>query len=49
MEVSFSWANASAAQTSCLDWAIAYGAGICDNARPYLEHIHKREAYQRAR
>lgn len=34
--------------TTCLDWAIAYGVGICDNAQPYLDHIHKREAYQRA-
>ena len=23
--------------TTCLDWAIAYGVGICDNAHPYLE------------
>lgn len=34
--------------TTCLDWAIAYGVGICDNARPYLERIQQREAYQRA-
>jgi hypothetical protein len=35
--------------TTCLDWAIAYGVGICDNAHPYLERIKaKREAYQRA-
>ncbi|MCK1358532.1 glutathione S-transferase family protein [Bradyrhizobium sp. 199] len=34
--------------TTCLDWAIAYGVGICDNAQPYLEHIHRREAYQHA-
>jgi len=34
--------------TTCLDWAIAYGVGICDNALPYLEHIRRREAYQRA-
>jgi glutathione S-transferase len=32
--------------TTCLDWAILYGVGICDNARPYLERIHQREAYQ---
>jgi hypothetical protein len=25
--------------TTCLDWAIAYGVGICDNAHPYLERI----------
>ena len=34
--------------TTCLEWAVAYGVGICDNAQPYLEHIKKREAYQRA-
>jgi glutathione S-transferase len=34
--------------TTCLDWAIAYGVGICDNAQPYLERIQSREAYQRA-
>lgn len=34
--------------TTCLDWAIAYGVGICDNAQPYLERIQRREAYQRA-
>jgi glutathione S-transferase len=32
--------------TTCLDWAILYGVGICDNARPYLERIHQRQAYQ---
>jgi glutathione S-transferase len=34
--------------TTCLDWAIAYGVGICDNARPYLARIQKREAYKQA-
>lgn len=34
--------------TTCLDWANAYGVGICDNARPYLERIQKREAYKQA-
>jgi glutathione S-transferase len=34
--------------TTCLDWAIAYGVGICDNAQPYLERIQGREAYRRA-
>ena len=34
--------------TTCLDWAIAYGVGICDNAQPYLERIQGRDAYQRA-
>jgi glutathione S-transferase len=33
--------------TTCLEWAIAYGVGICDNAHPYLERIRKRPAYQR--
>src|SRR5262249_21505306 len=32
--------------TTCLDWAIAYGVGICDNAQPYLDRIHQRPAYQ---
>lgn len=32
--------------TTCLDWAIAYGVAICDNAQPYLERIKEREAYQ---
>jgi glutathione S-transferase len=34
--------------TTCLDWAIAYDVGICDNAKPYLERIHGRDTYQRA-
>ena len=34
--------------TTCLDWAIAYDVGICDDAHPYLERIQRREAYQRA-
>jgi len=34
--------------TTCLDWAIAYGVGICENAMPYLERIQRRETYQRA-
>ena len=34
--------------TTCLDWAIAYGVGICDNAHPYLERIQARKAYQLA-
>ncbi|WP_456664219.1 glutathione S-transferase family protein [Bradyrhizobium sp. LB13.1] len=33
---------------TCLDWAVAYGVDICDNAQPYLEHIKGREAYRRA-
>jgi len=34
--------------TTCLEWAILYGVGICDNAKPYLERMRKREPYQRA-
>ena len=34
--------------TTCLDWAIAYSVGICENAVPYLARIQRREAYQRA-
>lgn len=33
--------------TTCLEWAIAYGVGICDNAHPYLEHIKTRPGYVR--
>jgi len=33
--------------TTCLDWAIAYDVGICDNAHPYLARIQQRPAYQR--
>ncbi len=33
--------------TTCLDWAIAYGVGICDNAYPYLERMRARPGYQR--
>jgi glutathione S-transferase len=33
--------------TTCLDWAIAYGVGICDNAHPYLERIKQRPGYRR--
>jgi glutathione S-transferase len=35
--------------TTCLDWAIAYDVGICDNAHPYLERIQTRQAYQLAK
>src|SRR5437763_6484131 len=34
--------------TTCLDWAVAYRVGICDNAQPYLARIPNREAYRRA-
>jgi glutathione S-transferase len=34
--------------TTCLDWAIGYGVGICDNAHPYLERIQKRGTYKQA-
>ncbi len=33
--------------TTCLEWAIAYGVGICDNAYPYLERIKARPAFRR--
>jgi glutathione S-transferase len=32
--------------TTCLEWAIAYGVGICDIAQPYLARIQQRPAYQ---
>ena len=35
--------------TTCLDWAIVYGVGICDNAQPYLERIQARRRYQLAK
>jgi glutathione S-transferase len=35
--------------TTCLEWAIAYGVGICDNAHPYLERIQARPAYRLAK
>ncbi len=35
--------------TTCLDWAISYGVGICDGAHPYLARIHARPAYIRAK
>jgi glutathione S-transferase len=34
--------------TTCLVWAIEYGVGVCDNARPYLERVTSRPAYQRS-
>jgi glutathione S-transferase len=33
--------------TTCLEWAIAYGVGICDIAHPYLERIKTRPGYVR--
>ena len=33
---------------TCLDWAIDYGVGICDSAKPYLERLHLRPAYKSA-
>lgn len=35
--------------TTCLDWAIAYGVGICDNAHPYRDRIRQRPAYNQAK
>ena len=33
---------------SCLTWAINYGVGVCDSARPYIDRVAARPAYQRA-
>src|SRR5258708_31727225 len=44
-----SFTSADILLTTCLDWAIAYGVGICDNAQPYLERIQARQAYQLAK
>lgn len=33
---------------TCLNWAIDYGVGICDSAKPYLERISSRPAYKSA-
>lgn len=35
--------------TTCLEWAIGYGLGICDSAKPYLERVVTRPAYIRAK
>jgi glutathione S-transferase len=35
--------------TTCLDWAIAYGVGICDNAHPYLTRMQARPGYQQGK
>ena len=35
--------------TTCLDWAIAYGVGICDNAHPYRDRIHQRPGYRQGK
>jgi glutathione S-transferase len=43
-----SFTSADILLTTCLDWAIAYGVGISDNAFPYLERIRARPAYQSA-
>ena len=34
--------------TTCLNWAIDYGVGICDSAVPYLDRIVSRPGYQAA-
>ena len=34
--------------TTCLDWAIAYGVGICDNAHPYRDRVRERPAFKSA-
>jgi len=35
--------------TTCLEWAVAYGVGVCDSAQPYMQRIASRPALQRAR
>lgn len=35
--------------TTCLEWAINYEVGICDNAKPYLARIQQRPGYQRGK
>jgi glutathione S-transferase len=34
--------------TTCLVWAIDYGVGVCDTARPYLDRVTSRPAYRRS-
>lgn len=34
--------------TTCLAWAIDYGVGICENAKPYLERTTSRPAYAKS-
>ena len=34
---------------TCLEWAVAYGVGVCDSAKPYMQRIAERPALQRAR
>jgi len=34
--------------TTCLVWAIDYGVGVCDNAKPYLERTTSRPAYAKS-
>jgi glutathione S-transferase len=41
--------SADILMATCLDWAIAYGVGICDNAYPYLERVTARPAYLTAK
>ena len=33
---------------TCLTWSIAYKVGVCDSARPYMDRIAARPAYQQA-
>lgn len=35
--------------TTCLEWAVDYGVGVCDNAHPYLERMKARAGYQQAK
>ena len=33
---------------TCLTWSLAYRVGVCDSARPYMDRISARPAYQSA-
>src|SRR3984957_16591998 len=44
-----SFTSAALLLTTCLEWAIAYEVGVCDNAHPYLDRIRERPAYQRGK
>ena len=33
---------------TCLTWSISYKVGVCDSARPYMDRIAARPAYQAA-
>jgi glutathione S-transferase len=33
---------------TCLTWSISYKVGVCESARPYMDRIAARPAYQQA-